>query len=106
MKKRGFRRNPVEFGSAAAVAAAAIIPAAAAVVVAAVAAETAAAEQQNENDNNPKTIVTVSAEHKNDPFSAHVDFAVCAPVRLRWATRICVFGLVWIAPPAIYYARM
>ena len=85
---------------------AAIIPAAAAVVVAAAAAETAAAEQQNENDNNPKTIVTVSAEHKNDPFSAHVDFAVCAPVRLRWATRICVFGLVWIAPPAIYYARM
>ena len=94
----------MEFGSAAAVAAAAIIPAA--VVVAAVAAETAAAEQQNENDNNPKTIVTVSAEHKNDPFSAHVDFAVCAPVRLRWATRICVFGLVWITPPAIYYARM
>ena len=94
----------MEFGSAAAVAAAAIIPAA--VVVATIAAETAAAEQQNENDNNPKTIVTVSAEHKNDPFSAHVDFAVCAPVRLRWATRICVFGLVWIAPPAIYYARM
>ena len=90
-RKKGFPKKPhrrsaadiaaavvaitVAVAVAAVIASAAVAASAGAVAIISAVANAAAAEQKNEDNDDPKAVVTVSAEHKNDPFSAHVYFS-------------------------------